>query len=74
MELHGMLKAAGNFSVICNHNGGHLGDRGQYDSSGWQFFDTHRDNTVPSPWTALPAGFHRTCSLQLSIFARRPQG
>ena len=64
MELQSLLTAEGQFALTCNHNGGHLGNRSQYADSGWQFLDTHRYNTLPSPWTAgLPAGFHNTCSL-----------
>jgi predicted esterase len=55
------LDAAGHFSMVCNHGGGHSYPQGTA-ANVWQFFQDHPYGTAPSPYDGkIPAAFPSYC-------------
>lgn len=62
IQLATDAKAKGRTAIICDHGGGH-GIPSQGPSAAWTFFKAHPYNTVPEPWTSLPAGIPSYCKI-----------
>jgi hypothetical protein len=59
------LRNNGNYTVICNHGGGHtIPSAGA--AAAWRFFQDHPFGTQPSPYIAsgLPTALPSYCSAQ----------